>query len=178
MQIDHFDVQSPALIGGESSEAEILGAAVWLWMHSPLHRDAPLQALSTLLLPIIKHQQYVVVSQQQQPIFFMSWAWLDAEAERRYLTQPSILMPQDDWACGDRMWIIDWIAPFGHSRAMRHLVGHTLLPDYCFRSLDHQGARRGKRVFVHHGDQVSRQSRDHWLQQHPLAEPLPEICIR
>lgn len=64
MRVGRYDVKSPLILGGEESEAEVLGASVWLWMHSPLHRDAPLHALPTLLLPVIKRQQYVVVAEQ------------------------------------------------------------------------------------------------------------------
>ncbi len=71
-------------------ERKILGAAVWLWMHSPLHRDAPLHTLPDLLLPVIKHRQYVVATEQGRPVFFISQAWLSPEAEARYLTQPAI----------------------------------------------------------------------------------------
>ncbi|MCZ6343746.1 toxin-activating lysine-acyltransferase, partial [Escherichia coli] len=75
-------------------EAEVLGAAVWLWMHSPLHRDAPLQTLPDLLLPVIKHRQYVVATEQGRPGFFMSQAWLSPEADAPYNTQPPNLKPQ------------------------------------------------------------------------------------
>lgn len=56
MRVGRYDVKSPLILGGEESEAEVLGASVWLWMHSPLHRDAPLHAPPTLLLPVIKRQ--------------------------------------------------------------------------------------------------------------------------
>lgn len=54
MQIGSYEVHSPMIVGGDMSEAEVLGAAVWLWMHSAQHRDLPLHALPTVLLPIIK----------------------------------------------------------------------------------------------------------------------------
>src|SRR5699024_443562 len=115
MRNGKYDVLSPLYSGEPINEAEVLGAAVWLWMHSPLHRDAPLHTLPDLLLPVIKHRQYVITTEQGRPVFFMSWAWLSQEAEARYLTQPAILMPQSDWNSGDRMWVCDWVAPFGHT---------------------------------------------------------------
>ena len=45
----------------------------------PLHRDAPLHTLPDLLLPVIKHRQYVVATEQGRPVFFMSQAWLSPE---------------------------------------------------------------------------------------------------
>ncbi len=101
MRNGKYDVLSPLYSGEPVNEAEVLGAAVWLWMHSPLHRDAPLHTLPDLLLPVIKHRQYVVATEQGRPVFFMSQAWLSPEAEARYLTQPAILMPQSDWNSGD-----------------------------------------------------------------------------
>lgn len=87
MRNGKYDVLSPLYSGEPVNEAEVLGAAVWLWMHSPLHRDAPLHTLPDLLLPVIKHRQYVITTEQGRPVFFMSWAWLSQEAEARYLTQ-------------------------------------------------------------------------------------------
>ncbi|MCF3281647.1 toxin-activating lysine-acyltransferase, partial [Escherichia coli] len=121
MRNGKYDVLSPLYSGEPVNEAEVLGAAVWLWMHSPLHRDAPLHTLPDLLLPVIKHRQYVITTEQGRPVFFMSWAWLSQEAEARYLTQPAILMPQSDWNSGDRMWVCDWVAPSGHTPDMSRL---------------------------------------------------------
>ncbi|HBC0989164.1 TPA: toxin-activating lysine-acyltransferase [Morganella morganii] len=175
MQVGHYDIKSPLILGGEVSEAEVLGASVWLWMHSPLHRDAPLHALPTLLLPIIKRQQYVLVSEQERPVFFLSWAWMSLDSEARYLTLPAIHMFETDWGSGDRMWFCDWIAPFGHTRAMNTLMRHDIFPEHCVRALYHRGREKGKRVINFHGARVSRETARKWRQNHPLAVSLPEV---
>lgn len=69
MRVGDYDIKAPLILGGEESEAEVLGATVWLWMHSAMHRDAPLHALPTLLLPIIKRRQYVLVVENGRPVF-------------------------------------------------------------------------------------------------------------
>lgn len=117
----------------------------------PLHRDAPLHTLPDLLLPVIKHRQYVVATEQGRPVFFMSQAWLSPEAEARYLTQPAILMPQSDWNSGDRMWVCDWVAPFGHTPDMSRLVRQDIFPRLCWRSLYHRGQQTGLRVMNFRG---------------------------
>ncbi len=83
---------------------------------------------STLLLPIIKRRQYVLIMENERPVFFLSWAWLNPESEARYLTRPAIEMPEADWNSGDRMWFCDWIAPFGHTAAMNALMRQDILP--------------------------------------------------
>jgi cytolysin-activating lysine-acyltransferase len=75
-----------------------------------------------VLLPIIKRQQYVLIEEKGRPIFFLSWAWMSEEAERRYLTQETVVLPEEDWCNGDRMWFRDFIAPFGHAEALFRLV--------------------------------------------------------
>ncbi|HAV9153698.1 TPA: toxin-activating lysine-acyltransferase [Escherichia coli] len=174
MRNGKYDVLSPLYSGEPVNEAEVLGAAVWLWMHSPLHRDAPLHTLPDLLLPVIKHRQYVITTEQGRPVFFMSWAWLSQEAEARYLTQPAILMPQSDWNSGDRMWVCDWVAPFGHTPDMSRLVRQDIFPRQCWRSLYHRGHETGLRVMNFRGAQVSREEVRQWRVQYPLAVDVPE----
>ncbi|HBA2739505.1 TPA: toxin-activating lysine-acyltransferase [Escherichia coli] len=140
MRNGKYDVLSPLYSGEPVNEAEVLGAAVWLWMHSPLHRDAPLHTLPDLLLPVIKHRQYVVATEQGRPVFFMSQAWLSPEAEARYLTQPAILMPQSDWNSGDRMWVCDWVAPFGHTPDTGRIYGDAVgVSAATFNNLEENG---------------------------------------
>ena len=175
MRIGEYDVKAPLILGGDDNEAEAFGAAVWLWMHSPMHRNAPLHTLPTLLLPIIKLQQYVLVSHQNQPVFFLSWAWMDQDAEMRYLTQSAVNMLESDWCCGERLWFCDWIAPFGHTRAMCNLIAREVFPYSCMRALYHRGDTRGKRVVEFKGAQVSHQQAKEWRINHPLAIPRSEI---
>ncbi|MCF6687976.1 toxin-activating lysine-acyltransferase [Raoultella terrigena] len=174
MRTGQYEIKAPLIFGGVDNEAEVLGASVWLWMHSPMHRDAPLHALPTLLLPIIKRRQYVLVVENDRPAFFLSWAWLNQESEARYLTRPSIEMRETDWNSGDRMWFCDWIAPFGHTAAMNALMRQDIFADHCARALYHRGEQRGKRVVMFHGRRVSREQARSWRLAHPLAVDLPE----
>lgn len=170
MKIGEFEIKSPLIFGGEESEAEVFGASVWLWMHSTMHRDVPLHQLQTQLLPVIKSQQYVLVSRQDNPVFFLSWAWLDEDAERRYLNRPVVNFPIEDWNSGDRMWFGDWIAPFGDTRQMYHLVRRHVFPHACVRSLYQHGATRGLRIINWKGAKVSASTAREWWLSHPIAE--------
>lgn len=170
MKIGEFEITSPLIFGEQENEAEVFGAAVWLWVHSPMHRDAPLHLLPTLLLPVIKSQQYVLVSRHEKPIFFLSWAWMDEAAERRYLTRSPTLFPVEDWNSGDRMWFSDWVAPFGDTREMYNLVRRHIFPHACVRALYHHGATRGLRVLKFKGSQVTAENAREWWQSHPLAK--------
>jgi cytolysin-activating lysine-acyltransferase len=175
MRIGEYDIRAPLILGGEDSEAEAFGAAVWAVDAFTDAPRRPLHTLPTLLLPIIKRQQYVLASHQNQPVFFLSWAWMNQEAEARYLTQPAVNMLESDWNSGDRLWFCDWIAPFGHTREMRNLIAREIFPHLCMRALYHRGEQRGKRVVNFKGAQVSHQQAQQWWASHPLAVEPSEI---
>ncbi|MFC0138951.1 hypothetical protein ACFFJN_01765 [Erwinia mallotivora] len=58
MTLNHYDIQAPMFLRGEMSEAEVPGASV-----SSQH------CLPTVLLPVVKRQQYMLVSQKLTPLF-------------------------------------------------------------------------------------------------------------
>lgn len=174
MKWQDFSVQCPLVLGGGVNEAEVLGSSVWLWMHSERHRDAPLHTLPALLLPVIKARQYVLAFRHDQPVFFMSWAWFSHDAEQRYLTRHALMLKEDDWCSGERMWVTDWVAPFGHTRQMVALMRNELFPDHCMRSLWHRGAERGLRVKSFYGKDVSQADKQRWRQTFPLAADVPD----
>ncbi|QVX40721.1 toxin-activating lysine-acyltransferase (plasmid) [Ralstonia solanacearum] len=170
MRFNDLDVIVPGLLDQPCNEAEVLGSAVWLWMHSTSHRNMPLHTLSALLLPAIKHRQFVLASEDGKPVFFLTWAMLSPEAERRYLSNSPLTMPEADWASGERMWILDWVAPFGHTRTGRRLT-ERLFATRCFRSLYHRGNTRGLRVKNFRGIGVMTEEARAWSQLNPPLLP-------
>ena len=164
-----LDIIAPGLIEQSWSEAEVLGSAVWLWIHSASHRDMPLHTLPALLLPAIKHRQFVLASEAGQPVFYLAWANLNPEAEQRYLQRHPIQMPDEDWNSGDRMWILDWVAPFGHSRAMSRLLERQLFAGRCARTLYHRGDERGMKIKTFRGIAVLPEEARVWFETHPVA---------
>lgn len=171
MKYGSLDIIAPQFTGEACQEAEVLGATVWLWMHSHMHRTAPLHALSTLMLPAIKSRQFILASEAGKPVFYLSWAMLSEEAEQRYLANPPACMPAEDWNSGDRVWILDWVAPFGHTRSLRHFVTR-LFSDRCFRALQHRGNERGLRVMEFKGIAVMAAEARAWFARHPVS-PSP-----
>lgn len=172
MRFDNLEIMAPGLIDEPWSEAAALGAATWLWMHSDAHRDAPLHALPTVLLPAIKHRQFIVGSEAGKPVFYMCWLRLNEESERRYLCHSPLVLSEQDWNSGDRMWFEDWIAPFGHSAIVRRLLQGQLLPNRCARFLHHRGEQRGARIKTFIGNNVTREQAGAWF-----AARLPSVTF-
>ncbi|OIO12607.1 MAG: toxin-activating lysine-acyltransferase [Gallionellaceae bacterium CG1_02_60_325] len=168
-----LSIIAPGLIEQSWNEAEVLGSAAWLWMHSAQHRDFPLHTLPVLLLPAIKNRQFVVASEAGRPVFYLSWANLDIEAEQRYLANNPLLMAEADWNSGDRMWILDWVAPFGHTRAMSRLVRSQLFANRRWRYLHHRGEQRGLKIRTLCGQAVLPEEAKDWFKTHPVAYSVP-----
>lgn len=173
MSTPSLSIIAPGLIEQTWNEAEVLGSAVWLWMHSASHRNFPLHTLPVLLLPAIKSRQFVLASEGGRPVFYLSWANFDSEAEQRYLANSPLLMPEHDWNCGDRLWGLDWVAPFGHTRAMMRIVRRQLFASRWWRALDHRGEERGLSVKTCRGMAVPRDEAKEWFAAHPVAYPEP-----
>lgn len=154
--------------GDAVNEAEVLGASVWLWMHSERHRLLALHHLNQMLLPVIQQGQYLLVFEADQPVFFFSWAYFDDAAEQRYLADPEQLIDATDWSSGDRMWLIDWIAPFGHTHRMRYLLDEELLTYSCSRILCRTANGGRARVLQHRGRHVSPSEAINYFNARPL----------
>lgn len=161
---------APGLIDQTWNEAEALGSAAWLWLHSAFHREAPLHA-GPLLVSAIKLRQFILAIEDGRPVFYLSWACFDEAAESRYLSRHPVFMPEADWQSGDRLWILDWVAPFGDSHAMARLLERPLWANRCAYHLYHRGDERGLRIKTFHGAAVPRAQAQHWFETHPVNLP-------
>jgi cytolysin-activating lysine-acyltransferase len=171
MQYGNLIITAPALNASGHSEAEIFGCVVWLWMNSKSQSDMPLSALSLWLLPALKSKQFVLAyladEKQAKPVAYMAWAQLSAEAESRYVDNPTLGLSAEDWRSGDRVWITDFFAPYGHAKQFAAAITATL-SDFCFRSLYHRGNDRGMRVLYFRGDRVSLTQAKQWWKDRPI----------
>lgn len=171
MQIGNLNVIAPAIYENKNSEAEIFGSVVWLAMQSKNKNKQPLQDLSQWVLPALKSQQFIVASEcvdgQIRPVAYMSWANLTPQVESRYVGNPDLGLRPEEWTGGNRMWVIDWMTPFGHSKVFRRAVG-VALSGCCLRSLYHRGGDRGLRVLFFRGNHVSLEQAKQWWSDKPI----------
>ena len=172
MNTSTLAIIAPALGLPGHSEAELFGALAWLCMHSKNHRDMPLASFGQSLLNPIQRQQFMLASASLngvlQPVAYVAWANFDAEAESRYLADGSqSLMRAEDWNSGDRMWITDWVAPFGHTASFEREVS-TRLSESCYRFLYHKGDDTGLQVKTARGSAVSKAQADSWWSARPM----------
>lgn len=164
-----IDIIAPGLIEQTWNEAEALGGTVWLWMHSPFHRDLPLHTLPAALMPALKNRQFILGIESGKPVFYVSWANLNEEAEQRYVKTHPLLMPQEDWNSGDRMWVHYIVAPFGHLPLLHKLLHQQLFANRCGRFLYHRGHTRGLKIKDFYGKAVLKKEAREWFDTHPVV---------
>lgn len=95
---------------------ERLGEAVWLMLQCPTYRKATVEEVEALVVAPLLLDQLRVFRRGGRPVGLVAWAFLNAEAEARYL-ETGVLGP-GDWRSGQRFWFTDFLAPFGEVRAL------------------------------------------------------------
>lgn len=157
--IDSRSAQVP--VTGEKAGAyslrgpEILGTVLWLMMHSQLHRNWFVHDLQRLVLPPVQLMQFRLYRTEERYFAFVSWAWLTEEAERGFISGNRLLQPED-WRAGDRLWFIDFIAPFGGTTQVARDLCENAFSEDRFRFLrrDERGEIRDVRQW--HGVNYAR----------------------
>lgn len=109
-----------------------LGPVIMLYMQSSHRRYQFIGDLEWLLLPPLVNGQCKLYMKKEFPVSFISWAFLDESAEKRLLANGGKLRPED-WNCGDRLWVVDAVAPFGGVEKMLHDVRKSEFPDHAVR---------------------------------------------
>lgn len=109
-----------------------VGPVLLLYMQSSHRRYQFIADLEWLLMPPLIAGQCKLYMKQEYPISFVSWAFLNEDAEKRLFQNGGKLRPED-WNCGDHLWIIDIVAPFGGVENMLHDLQMNEFPDQVIR---------------------------------------------
>ena len=101
---------------------ETIGQIADLMCRSPIHRAYTIGHLANLVAPPILAGQFAVVKDSDAILAFGSFALLTEKSEAEFLEGKLDMRPHH-WNEGDRLWLMDIIAPYGHAavvaRALR-----------------------------------------------------------
>lgn len=136
----------------------------WLFSASELHRRWPFAAVRQWLTPAIRLRQYRLYRENGRPVAFVTWARLSAEVETAYVRNPRGLRPEH-WRSGDRIWLLDYVAPFGHAKAVAKDLKTNVFPDDVGRFLRQRPGDDTLRIMYVHGIRAIDKARD------PAASP-------
>jgi cytolysin-activating lysine-acyltransferase len=110
-----FDQPAPA--GAAKRTSEVLGEITWLMSQSPLHKQLFISDLEWLVMTPMMLQQFRLFYDQTKPVGVVFWASVSEEVEARLAAGNARMRPQD-WKSGDRLWVVEVIAPFGKGEEM------------------------------------------------------------
>jgi|TARA_R100000353_G_scaffold62726_1_gene49292 hemolysin-activating ACP:hemolysin acyltransferase len=78
----------------------------------PLYRCKNVDYLVNLVLPAIRNNQYLIISNNETPLYFVTWTFLCKKASDEYEAKERLLRIED-WNSGVIPWIIDCVCPYG-----------------------------------------------------------------
>lgn len=90
----------------------LLGPVSWLMMNNPSTRHAFFADLEWRVMPPLVLEQAKLYMKGEMPTAFVTWACLSDAVAERYARPPFHLAP-GDWNSGERVFLIDLIAPYG-----------------------------------------------------------------
>lgn len=108
---------APAPAGGAKTISAILGEIVWLMSQSALHKQFFISDLEWFVMTPVLLQQFRLFYAKDRPIGVVFWGFVSAEVEERLKAGTTKLRPQD-WKSGDRLWVVEAVAPFGGAEEM------------------------------------------------------------
>lgn len=110
------------------------GPIVWLYMHSPAHKHVFITDVEWMVMPALVLNQCKLYMKDEAPLAYASWAFVDEEVEKRLLAGRMRLAPKD-WKSGDRLWLIDLVAPFGGGRDVIKDLRENVFPSRTIKQL-------------------------------------------
>ena len=146
--------------GAVSLDSSVLGEVTWLMTQSELHRDWPVSSVVQWAVPAIMSKQCRIYRKDGRPVGYVSWAWLSAKTESRFAKDPTSLQPVD-WQSGDRLWLIDWIAPWGGTSAIARDLRTNVFPDDVARGMRWKKDSDTLNIYYLHGRNALDRARDH-----------------
>lgn len=137
----------------------VLGEVVWLMTQSELHREFQIGAVIQWVVPALIYEQYRLYRLNDKPVGYVSWGRFSAEVESHYVKDPSSLQPKD-WQTGDRIWILDWVAPTGETYSIAKDLKNNVFPNDVGRGLRWKASSDTMNIFYLHGKNAIKKARD------------------
>ena len=122
-----------------------MGQIAWLLMQSPVHKHLFLADLEWLVLPPVQLKQFRIFRQKKVPVAFASWAFISEEVEQRLTSGVNKIKP-GEWNSGDRLWLIDLVAPFGGAEDILRNLADKVFPGRQVKTLQPNPDGKGLKV--------------------------------
>lgn len=108
------DMQQPA----PPTVSHLLGEMAWLMTQSPIHKAMQIDALEWLCMPALIKRQFYIFRDGDQPVGLALWAKCTEQAAKKLdkgMIEPENRLSLEEWDSGDKVWLVDLIAPFANA---------------------------------------------------------------
>ncbi|MCE7901242.1 MAG: toxin-activating lysine-acyltransferase [Gammaproteobacteria bacterium PRO9] len=95
-------------------------AVLSLMSSSPFHKAWTPRDVLQWILPPMALGQYVLATSGGVGVAFATWAFVDDEGHQ--LLKAGRALKPEQWKSGQHIWVVDFIAPFGHCRDLARLL--------------------------------------------------------
>lgn len=131
--------------GPQKTVSQVLGEITWLMTQSPVHKQLFVGDLEWFCMPAILLEQFRIFygPTPQTPAAVALWASVSEETETRLKGGAQKLRP-DEWKGGDRLWLIELIAPFGAQDEVMRDLASSVFEGKSFKF--HQSTKEGGRT--------------------------------
>lgn len=107
---------------------ELIGRIIMLMSDSDVYLGDSLYALKKNITAPIYSNKSLVYFAENKLVGYCSWAWLTEDSEKKYIANSNSL-EIIDWGMGDRLWLIDVVAPYNSKHAynlMKYVRKHVI----------------------------------------------------
>lgn len=154
--IDSIDRGARSVTGSAVTVSHVLGEVAWLMSQSVSHGNVHLRDLNVLIMPPILKRQFHLFRQNDKPVGVAIWAQLDEAGEYKIASGQGLAGSQlddADWNAGDRLWLLDLVAPFAttENKQLELMFGDLLTGVFrgrSFKIIDNSATDPSKRILT------------------------------
>lgn len=111
----------------ELAKLPTLGPAIWLFSRD-MHRKFTFFAdIDWRLMPPLVLNQCKLYFKSEMPWAFVTWAFVNEAVDQRLRSTTPVIAPHE-WQCGDKLWLVDVVAPFGDVEDMISQILQEVAP--------------------------------------------------
>lgn len=143
---------------------DALGMMMWLMNHAEYHSQWPLWSVDIDIIPALLYGQCkLYFDDHQNPVGFVTWAWLD-EACKKQMLDNEIPLAFEQWNCGSIAMVNDLVAPWGHAKEIIYDLKHNIFSHYKVLSIRRHADGAIRRINywkgIHYKSAVMKEQRD------------------
>ena len=117
---------------GQKTVSQVLGEITWLLTQSPIHKQLFIADLGWFVMPPVLLEQVRIFNGPQHPVGVALWATASEDTENRLISGAHKLRA-DEWKNGERLWLIELIAPFGEQEEIMADFSANIFPNRVFK---------------------------------------------